>query len=64
MKDFILEQINEFNYPNPDGTTGRERFFGLAGAVVSSYTGRREQFLGGTGLTNRRRCWTENATTA
>ena len=44
--DFILEQINEFNYPNPDGTTGRERFFGLAGAPVASYTGRREQFLG------------------
>ena len=44
--NFILEQINEFNYPNPDGTTGRERFFGLAGAPVASYTGRREQFLG------------------
>jgi len=44
--DFILEQINEFNYPRPDGTTGRERFFGLAGAKVASYTGRREQFLG------------------
>ena len=43
---FILEQINEFNYPNPDGTTGRERFFGLAGVPVASYTGRREQFLG------------------
>ena len=43
---FILEQINEFNYPRPDGTTGRERFFGLAGAAVDSYTGRREQFLG------------------
>ena len=43
---FILEQINEFNYPRPDGTTGRERFFGLAGAKVASYTGRREQFLG------------------
>ena len=43
---FILEQINEYNYPNPDGTTGRERFFGLAGAPVASYTGRREQFLG------------------
>ena len=44
--DFILEQINEFNYPRPDGTTGRERFFGVAGAPVVSYTGRREQFLG------------------
>ena len=44
--NFILEQINEFNYPNPDGTTGRERFFGLAGAEAASYTGRREQFLG------------------
>ena len=44
--NFLLEQINEFNYPNPDGTTGRERFFGLAGAPVASYTGRREQFLG------------------
>ena len=43
---FLLEQINEFNYPNPDGTTGRERFFGLAGAKIASYTGRREQFLG------------------
>ena len=45
-ENFILEQINEFNYPRPDGTTGRERFFGLAGAPVTSYTGRREQFLG------------------
>ena len=43
---FLLEQINEFNYPRPDGTTGRERFLGLAGAPVASYTGRREQFLG------------------
>ncbi len=44
--DFILQRINEFCHRNPDGSNGSERFFGLAGAPVRSYTGRREQFLG------------------
>ncbi len=45
-KDFILERINEFCHTAPDGSNGSERFFGVAGSPVASYTGRREQFLG------------------
>ena len=45
-KDHILERINQFCHVNPDGSNGSERFFGLAGAPVESYTGRRERFLG------------------
>ena len=45
-EDFLLERINEFCHRNPDGSNNMERFFGLAGAPVVSYTGRREQFLG------------------
>ena len=44
--DFILQRINRFCHVNPDGSNGSERFFGLAGAPVVSYTGRRERFLG------------------
>ena len=44
--DFLLQRINEFCHRNPDGSNGSERFFGVAGAPVASYTGRREQFLG------------------
>ena len=46
LGDFILERINEFCHRNPDGSNGSERFLGVAGAKVASYTGRREQFLG------------------
>jgi len=45
-QDFLLQRINEFKNRKPDGTNGQERFFGVAGAPVKSYTGRREQFLG------------------
>ncbi len=45
-KDFILQHINEYCHVNPDGSNGSERFFGVVGAEVASYTGRREQFLG------------------
>ena len=45
-KDFILQRINEYCHVNRDGSNGSERFFGVAGAPVLSYTGRREQFLG------------------
>jgi len=45
-KDHILQRINQFCNVNEDGENGQERFFGLAGAPVSSYTGRRERFLG------------------
>ena len=45
-KDHILERINQFCDVRPDGSNGQERFFGLAGAPVESYTGRRERFLG------------------
>ena len=44
--DHILERINQFCNLNDEGENGRERFFGLAGAPVVSYTGRRERFLG------------------
>ena len=46
-KDHILQRINQFCDLNADGENGRERFFGLAGAKVESYTGKRERFLGG-----------------
>ena len=45
-KDFILERINRYCGVNADGENGRERFFGMAGQKVVSYTGRRERFLG------------------
>lgn len=45
--DHILQRVNEFCGADAKGENGRERFFGLAGAPVSSYTGRRERFLGG-----------------
>ncbi len=45
-RDHILQRINQFCDLNADGENGRERFFGLAGAPVCSYTGRRERFLG------------------
>lgn len=50
--DHIIEHINQFCGVNADGENGRERFFGLAGSPVKSYTGRRERFLGqGASLT-------------
>ncbi len=45
-EDFILQRINRYCHVRPDGSNGSERFFGLAGAKVDSYTGRRERFLG------------------
>lgn len=44
--DFILQRINEYCHRADDGSNGSERFMGVAGAEVVSYTGRREQFLG------------------
>ncbi len=44
--DYLLQHINEYWDRRPDGTNGRERFFGLAGAPVASFTGSRERFLG------------------
>lgn len=44
--DHILQHINENCNLRPDGENGAERFFGLAGAEVSSYTGQRSAFLG------------------
>ncbi len=44
--DHILQRINQFCYTNAEGENGKERFFGLSGAKVASYTGRRERFLG------------------
>ena len=50
--DFILQHINENCHVNADGTNGTERFFGVAGAPVVSYTGSRENFLGRNRFTN------------
>lgn len=44
--DHILQHINEYWDRLPDGSNGRERFFGLAGLPVQSHTGSREAFLG------------------
>ncbi len=44
--DHILQRINQFCGVNAEGENGKERFFGMAGAKVCSYTGRRERFLG------------------
>ena len=45
-QNHILQRINQFCDLDAEGENGRERFFGLAGAKVASYTGRRERFLG------------------
>ena len=45
-EDHILQRINQFCCVNAEGENGKERFFGMAGAKVESYTGRRERFLG------------------
>ncbi len=45
-EDFILQHINEYCHVGDNGENGSERMFGLVGAKVTSYTGRREQFLG------------------
>ena len=50
--DFILQRINEYWYANDEGNNGKERFFGVAGAAVESYTGSREHFLGRNRFTN------------
>ena len=44
--DFLLERINEFCDREADGSNGRERFLGAAGAPVVSFTGSRERLLG------------------
>jgi len=44
--DHILQHINEYCERNADGSNGRERFIGLAGAPVTSATGWRDAFLG------------------
>lgn len=42
----ILQMINENHYKNAEGSNGRERFFGLAGARVDSYNGDKTHFIG------------------
>ena len=46
LGDMLLQRINEFCHREADGSNGSERFIGVAGAPVESYTSRREQFLG------------------
>lgn len=46
MGDHILQHINENCHVGENGENGSERFFGMVGAKVDSYTGRRERFLG------------------
>ncbi len=42
----IYQQINPNWYKGPDGSNGKERFFGLAGQKVTSYNGDKEAFIG------------------
>ncbi len=42
----IQQMINENHYKNAEGSNGRERFFGLAGAKVESYNGDKAHFIG------------------
>lgn len=42
----ILQVINENTDKREDGSNGQERFFGLAGAPVESYSGDRATFIG------------------
>jgi N,N'-diacetylchitobiose phosphorylase len=42
----ILQTINENDKKKIDGTNGKERFFGLAGAPVISYNGDKAAFIG------------------
>ena len=45
-KNKIYQQINLNWYKGPDGSNGKERFFGLAGQPVTSYNGDKEAFIG------------------
>ena len=42
----ILQTINENKGKNAEGTNNKERFFGVAGAPVTSYNGDKSSFLG------------------
>jgi N,N'-diacetylchitobiose phosphorylase len=42
----ILQTINENTDKNEEGTNFRERFFGIAGAKVTSYNGDKSHFIG------------------
>ncbi|MGN0505384.1 MAG: GH36-type glycosyl hydrolase domain-containing protein [Lachnospiraceae bacterium] len=44
--NMIVQTINENCGKNEEGSNWRERFFGLAGAPVTSYNGDKEAFLG------------------
>ncbi len=44
--NMILQRINENWYKNEQGDNGKERFFGMAGAPVTSYNGDKAAFLG------------------
>lgn len=42
----ILQVINENDGKNSEGSNNRERFFGLAGAPITSYNGDKSSFIG------------------
>lgn len=42
----LLQMMNENFYKNAEGSNGKERFFGLAGAEVESYNGDKSHFIG------------------
>ena len=44
--NMILQRINENWYKNEQGDNGKERFFGMAGAPITSYNGDKAAFLG------------------
>ena len=42
----ILQHLNENEKKRPDGTNGKERFFGMVGADVVGYNGSLDEFIG------------------
>ncbi len=43
----LIQTVNENDGKNEEGTNNRERFFGLVGAPITSYSGNKSTFIGG-----------------
>ena len=46
LGNMILQRINQYSGRRKNGTNGRERFFGLSGAIVTGYDGDLQSFIG------------------